>query len=142
MEVDLLKTFLYEKNNPIDWENGKFIICNFPLEINAKAIGAIAKEMSSLDFFIRKEHKFLRNILNESRLRDFAPLESLSSYYNAFTKFLKIRIFLEGRFGNLSKFEEINDENLLEFCQNDCYAHDNFTELLDEIKKIGNKKNT
>ena len=65
LEVNLSKKFQYEKNNPIDWENGKLVTCNFPLEINAKgSIETTGTEMSNLYFVIRKEHKFLRNVLS------------------------------------------------------------------------------
>lgn len=36
---------------------------------------------------------------------------------------------MEDSYGDFSEF----DENLLEFCQNDCYEHDHFTGFLDEI---------
>ena len=47
---------------------------------------------------------------------------------------------LEDSFGYLSEFEKVKDEDLLESCQNDCYKHDNFTNLLDEIKESDIKK--
>ena len=49
----------YEKEHPIDWENGKCCICNFPLEIKAKGVDVNAKEMGYLDLFIRKQNKFI-----------------------------------------------------------------------------------
>ena len=103
MEVNLSKKFQHEKNNPIDWENRKWIICNFPLEINTKdSIETTAKEMSTLYFVIRKEHKFLRNVLSESKSKEYVPLESLTSYYYTFTKFLKNQ-YCYMSFDNISK---------------------------------------
>ena len=96
--------------------------------------------MSYFDFVVRKEHRFLKSILREPKLNKYVPLESLRSYYNAFTKFLKILILLKNSFGNLSEFEEINNEDLLEFCQNDCYEDDSFTKLINEIKKSDRKR--
>ena len=59
----------YEKKHLVDWEKGKCCICNFPLEINAKGVDVPAKEMSYLDFNIRKEHKFLRKVLSKQQLK-------------------------------------------------------------------------
>ena len=44
--------------------------------------------MSYLDFVIRKEHQFLRNILGKEKLKESASLGLWSSYYNVFTDFI------------------------------------------------------
>ena len=95
--------------------------------------------MSTLYFVIRKENKFLRNVLSESKSKEYVPLESLTSYYYTCTKFLKNQ-YCYMSFDNISKFKEINGEDLLELCQNDCYEHDNFVEFLYETKKFDIKK--
>ena len=95
--------------------------------------------MSTLYFVIRKEHKFLRNVLSGPKSKEYVPLESLTSYYYTFTKFLKNQNCYMS-FDNISKFKEINGEDLLELCQNDCYEHDNFVEFLCEIRKFDIKK--
>lgn len=59
----------YEINNPINWKNGKCCICNFLLDVTVKGPNAGAKEMSSFDLFNRKEHKFIRNVLDEDDLK-------------------------------------------------------------------------
>ena len=140
--TNLLKKLHYEKNNLIDWENRKCVICNFPLEINAKGIYATAKEMSYLNFLIQKKHRFLRNIFGKSELKESAALESLNSYFDAFTKFVEISILLENSFGfgNLSNFEQIVHEDLAKVCQIDCGEHENLIELLDHVKKVDIKK--
>ena len=112
LEVNLLKKLQFEKDNPIEWENGKCVICNFPLEINTKGIDTTAKEMSYLDFANRKEHNFLRNILNKFNLKESPALESLNSYYDVFVKFVKISILLENSFGVLSDFDQIAHKDL------------------------------
>lgn len=86
--------------------------------------------MSYQGFAIRKDDTlFQRNISSKSKLSESVPLEYSSSYYKAFIKFLKTTILMEDIYGDFSEF----DENLLEFCQNDCYEHDHFTGFFDEI---------
>ena len=60
--------------NPVDWKNTKCVICNFPLIINAKSPNVPANEMNYTDFYIRYEHKFLRNILKR-RVRNVKGAE-------------------------------------------------------------------
>ena len=78
LEINLQKKYQYEKNNPIYWENGKCVICKFLLEIIAKIIKATNKNMSYLPFIIRKEQKFLRNILSETEPKQSSSLELLN----------------------------------------------------------------
>ena len=68
-----------------------------------------------------------------------ASLGLLSSYCNAFTKFLKISILLENSIDNVQDFEETYDNDLLEFCQSH-YEFDNVDEMFDEIKKFDIRK--
>lgn len=59
LSLSLDKKIRYEKEHPIDWENGKCSICSFLLEIKAKGVDFNAKEMGYLDLFIRKQNKFI-----------------------------------------------------------------------------------
>ena len=83
------KTY-YERNNPVDWNKGKCSICNFWLGVNAKGVDAKPSEMSCLDFVIRKEHKFLRNVLSEAELK---KSESISDFFRMFFSSVLIRMF-------------------------------------------------
>ena len=56
------KKINYESKHLVDCKNGKCYIWNFALEINSKGIDVQQKQMSYLNFNIRKEHKFLRNV--------------------------------------------------------------------------------
>ena len=94
--------------------------------------------MSYLDFVIRKKHKYLRNILRESKLKEPATLKSLNSYYDVLTRFVKISILLA--LFNLSDSDLIVHKNLQKFCQTGCGEHDNFNELLDHVKKLDIKE--
>ena len=132
LELDLNKKIAYEKNNPVDWQNGKCCICDFFLEIS--------KEITYLGFFIRKEHKFIRNILTESQLKKSETLKSLNSYYGVFTKFSKIFILLESVIHNLQHVDEIVDNDLRRFCEEDSGEFEKFLELFEEVKKFEVKK--
>ena len=73
MEIDHKKII-------IDWKKTKCVICNFPLIINAKGSNFPAYEMSYTDFYMRYEHKFLRNIFSKEELETSKELKSLESY--------------------------------------------------------------
>lgn len=62
----------------------RFVICNFPLPIDAKRIIASPAEMSFYDFLIRKEHKFL---FYPDRLKISGNLKSLANYYSVYLKY-------------------------------------------------------
>ena len=67
LELDISQKTEYEKPHPINWDNLKCRICNFPVNINPKNARVPPHKMSYLDFHIRKEHKFLQNILTEEQ---------------------------------------------------------------------------
>ena len=58
----------YGRRNPITVET-KCCICNFPLDVTPKGLKSEGNEMSYLDFLIKKEHAFIRNIFDENDLR-------------------------------------------------------------------------
>ena len=58
----------YEKNNPLDWEEDRCVICDFPLDVKANGIEAGPAEMTYYDFIITKVHKFLQNIIENEEL--------------------------------------------------------------------------
>lgn len=53
--LELDQEISYEKNNPVEWENSRWFICDFLLEVNAKGIDAKTTDLSYLYFIIRKE---------------------------------------------------------------------------------------
>ena len=52
----------YEQKNPVDWSQHKCVLCNFKLDIMPTNVRTLDSEMTYGDFYIRQEHKFLRNI--------------------------------------------------------------------------------
>ena len=51
-------------------------------------------KMSYSDFFIRYEHKFLRNIYSDSEIAESPQICTLRNYYVVYQKFIKISISL------------------------------------------------
>ena len=65
LELDFLIKNQYERKNPIDWNNDKCVICKLLLKIVPIGYDVPNSKMSYGDFFIRYEHKFLRNIYSD-----------------------------------------------------------------------------
>lgn len=55
-------------SNPIEWQTTKYYICNFPIDVKVKAPNFNIKEIKYVGFFIRKEKKFIRNVLDKDDL--------------------------------------------------------------------------
>ena len=68
LEIDILVKNQYERNNPIDWNKDKCVTCQMPLKVDPTNHKTPSMEMSYGDFFIRFEHKFLRNIYLDERV--------------------------------------------------------------------------
>lgn len=46
LELDLQTKILHESKNPLDWEKGKWVICNFPLHIDVTGVDSSTAKMS------------------------------------------------------------------------------------------------
>ena len=55
--------------------------------------------------YIIKEHKFIRNVLDEENLKKSDDLKTLSVYYEMFTKLFKVFILLEDSNKRLENFD-------------------------------------
>ena len=69
-KINPMKKLRYETENPVDWKKDKCVICKFPLKIQPTNFKTPDDNMSFVDFVIRYEHKFLRNIYTEKEIRD------------------------------------------------------------------------
>ena len=68
----------------------KYCLCEFPLE--AKVLNSVDKPnapCSRLDFVIRKEYQFLKNILSREEIETSRHLNFLSVYFDAMSFLLK-----------------------------------------------------
>ena len=60
----------YERNNAILWQKDKCVICQMSLKIEPTSFKTPDDEMTYGDFFIRFEHKFLRNIYSYEQIKE------------------------------------------------------------------------
>ena len=94
LELDLLIKNKYERKNPINWEEDKCVICKMSLKIEATNYNTSNPKMSYGDFFIRFEHKFLRNIYSDEEIRQSPQICMLEKYCETYQKFIKISVSL------------------------------------------------
>ena len=72
---------MYEANSPIKWETDLCSLCKFPLKIEPLGPHVQNTKMSYGDFYIRDEHKFLRNIFSKEQLATSPEISTLENYY-------------------------------------------------------------
>ena len=106
------------------------------MEIKAKGDDVNAKEMDYLDLFIRKQPKFVINVLEDKELKKSTVLKSLSDYYNVFLKLTKVFLLLEDSIKRLADIDDITDKDLKNFCENNCVESDKLPKLPEEIKRF------
>ena len=78
----------------MDWKNDKCLICKMALKTDPTNHKTPNNEMTYSDFFIRFEHKFLRNIYSYGELVQPEHICSLKNYYTAYKKFINICIVI------------------------------------------------
>ena len=81
LELDLLKKNQNERKHPIDWQTNKCVTCKFLLKIDPLGYDVPNSGMSYGDFFIRYEHKVLRNIYSDSEIAESPQIFTLQNYY-------------------------------------------------------------
>ena len=62
--------------------------------------------------YIIKEHKFIRNVLDEDNLKKSDDLKTLSVYYEMFTELFKVFILLEDSNKRSGNVDETVDKDL------------------------------
>ena len=89
-----------------------------PLKIEATNHNTPNPKMSYGDFFIRFEHKFLRNIYSDEEIQQSPQIYTLEKHYEKYQKFIKICISLLYSFGsNMNQDEDQFDLDLKDFLQ-------------------------
>ena len=101
-----------------------------PLKIEATKHNMSNPKMSYSNFFIRFQHKFLRNANSDEESRYSPQICTLEKYYEAYQKFVKICISLLSIFGsNMNQDKDQFDLDLKDFLQ------ENYPEIgLEELK--------
>ena len=99
--------------------------------------------MSYLDFLIRKEYAFLRNIFDEEELKQSKSICDIETYWNKMKLNLHLIKVSEIELKSTNFFSDISDEILLDFLMEYCDAYEYEVEELveNEIKKFEVKHN-
>ena len=84
LEIDLFLKTQYERRNPVSWKKYKCVICKMPLKVEPFDFDIPDNEMSYRAFFIRFEHKFLRNVCSIEELKKSKHLLTLENYYEIY----------------------------------------------------------
>ena len=134
LEVDIELKIQYQKENPIDWENGWCVLCTFPLEANPT--NHQNKNMSYGDFVIKKEHMFLRNIFSKEQLSKSLSISTFESFHKHFIEFLEIVIFLEEGINSLLRISDCSYPNLIVFIEKHFGDFSTFDKIKKEIDNV------
>ena len=93
--------------------------------------------MSNLDFLIRKEHAFIRNIFDENELKKSKNLVNLEAYHSAMVLFIHLVRVAENEIKNVECYDMIYDEKLEKFLKEEYPAYEYDLEgLVNEIKSV------
>ena len=68
------------------------------LKIDPLGYDVPSPAMSYSDFFIRSEHKFLRNICLDKEIKHSPQICTLQSYYETYQKFIKAFCLLKHKY--------------------------------------------
>lgn len=98
--------------------------------------------MSYFDFVIRKEQVLLRNTYSNEDLQKSTNLKTLESFHLAFQKILKVMIFMENHLHNCESYENIYNDKLKDFLEENCQAYSNDIRMFIEETKMIEKKNS
>ena len=134
LELSLQSKNEFEKENPIDWENGECVLCRFPLEANPTTCEN--EKMSYGDFIIKKEHMFLRNIFSEKELLKSSSIATFESFHKHFIEFLKIVVFLEEEIKSSRLFSDCSYVNLKRFIEKHFSEFDSFKHIKQDIETV------
>ena len=131
----------YIRNNPITTES-KCEICHFPLNTSPRGLSYKGNEMSYLDFLIRKEDAFIRNIFDENELKKSKNIATLESYQSAMELFIRLVRVAENEIKTVEQYDMIYDEKLEKILKKECPAYEyDLPGLISEIKSTEIRNN-
>ena len=79
----------YRRLNPITSDT-KCVICDFAIEVDPKGLNYKENGMSYLDFLIKKEYAFLKNIFDEDELKKSKSICNLETCYDKMQLYLHL----------------------------------------------------
>ena len=132
----------YKRSFPITTET-KCVICDFPLDVDPKGLEYKENEMSYLDFLIRKEYAFIKNIFDEKELKQSKSICNLKTYWQMMKLYIHLLKVAELELKSADYFSDAHDELLQKFLIDYCDAYeDDVPGLIEkEIKKFEVKHN-
>ena len=134
LELSIESKNKFERENPIDWENGECVLCRFPLEANPTS--PENKRMSYGDFIIKKEHMFLRNIFSKEELLKSSSIDTFESFHKHFIEFLEIVVFLEEGINSSLQFSDCSYPNLIRFIEKHFSEFNSFKHIKQDIETV------
>ena len=142
IDIPPLEKLKFEQENPIT-EETKCVICHFPIKIHLKGLEYDSNEQSYLDFLIRKEHAFIRNIFDEKELKNCKRISTLENYHEAMTLYINIIKSAEQEITCADNYDMIYDDKLREFLIENAPAYERYIPgLVEDIKSVQVKNNT
>ena len=134
LELSIENKNEYERQNPIDWENGECVLCRFPLYANPT--NPQNAKISYGDFIIKKEHMFLRNVFSKEELLKSSSINTFESFHQHFIEFLKIVVFLEEGIKSSLQFSDCSYPELISFIEKHFSEFDCFEHIKEEIETV------
>ena len=139
LELDTLTKQNYEKSNKTDWTKTTCCICDFKLSLGA-SYGPGSKKMTYLDFAIKKEYLFLRNLYDQEILNDFKQVKKIMTYYENFKEMLNCCVLLDKCFSLDSDIEGIDYDCIEVFLRIDLNnENETFEEFYETINQLRRK---
>ena len=90
--------------------------------------------MTCLDFVVKEEHAFIRNIFEPKELDECPEISSLENYFKNFTKFIQVALLSENSYYPQSDAQFISDSCVDEFLKDNEIS--DFQDLYVEISNI------
>ena len=122
----------------------KCVICNFDIGVfstdRIQPNGPNSKEITYLNFVIKREHAFIRNVFEPEDLRKTDKVKTLESYFDNFNLFLQLLALLDSSYSSESDIEDICDECVANFVEENNI--ESFNELYLEAKNVYSRKKT
>ena len=126
----------FEREHPIDWQNGECVVCRFSLDATPTTAAFQNEKMNYGDFIIKKEHMFLRNIFSKEELSKSIALNTFESFHKHFNEFLEIVIFLEECINKSLDFSNCSYPSLIQFIAKHLSEFDSFEQVKEDIEIV------
>ena len=121
----------FKKENRIDWNETKYVICNFCLPTAASNFPT-KKNTTYLDFITATEHVFIRKIFDMNDLKLSKLIHTQKKYHEVFRRMLQIVVLVNTNYSSESDIGNISDDCMVQFVNE--MNFDNFINLYLKIE--------